>query len=171
MAPQFPNFAGFTLHLIHRAQQCAAVAIQKRSSDLDITPTQIMVLVAVSQKAGLSQKALCEATGMDRSTAADVVRRMVNKGLLHRVRKKKDARTYALTLSANGRQAANDVAPIVVGAGEALLAALPLMDRESFIDSLRTIIDHLVMAKAAALRAASQDGASDQHHVEEAAVR
>jgi hypothetical protein len=64
----------------------------------------------------------------------------------------------------------------VVGTGEALLTALPPKDRESFIDSLKTIIDHLVMAKAAALRAASQTDAtqravSSQRHIDEAVTR
>lgn len=135
------------IHLIHRARQCADVVLQNRSLELDLTPTQILILAAVSANAGLSQTELCEATGIDRSTTADVVRRMVNKGLLRRVRTKKDARTYALNLTVQGHQAMSAAAPAAAGAGEELLAVLPVEHRERFIESLHTVIDRLVSQK------------------------
>jgi DNA-binding MarR family transcriptional regulator len=54
--------------------------------DGDLAPRQHAVLVAVSQNEGLSQTNLVEKTGVDRSTLADIVRRMLKKGLLQRRR-------------------------------------------------------------------------------------
>ena len=68
----------------------------------DLTPRQFAVLVTVSQNEGLSQTHLVERTGIDRSTLADIVRRMLKKGLLQRRRTKEDARAYAVKLTEEG---------------------------------------------------------------------
>ena len=68
----------------------------------DLTPRQYAVLVTVSQNEGLSQTQLVEQTGIDRSTLADIVRRMLKKGLLQRRRTKDDARAYAVKLTDEG---------------------------------------------------------------------
>ena len=60
--------------------------------DGDLTPRQLAVLVTVAQNEGLSQTGLVDRTGIDRSTLADIVRRMQRKGLLQRRRTKEDAR-------------------------------------------------------------------------------
>ena len=80
------------LHLLHRAGQCAAEVFQAELGGGDLTPRQFAVLVTVSQNEGLSQTHLVERTGIDRSTLADIVRRMLKKGLLQRRRTKEDAR-------------------------------------------------------------------------------
>ena len=53
-----------------------------------LTPRQLAVLITVSQTEGQSQTGLVERTGIDRSTMADIVRRMQRKGLLKRRRTK-----------------------------------------------------------------------------------
>ncbi|MEQ1711924.1 MAG: MarR family transcriptional regulator, partial [Hyphomicrobium sp.] len=50
----------------------------------DLTPRQYAVLITVAQNEGLSQTNLVDKTGIDRSTLADIVRRMLKKGLLQR---------------------------------------------------------------------------------------
>ncbi|MCK9911289.1 MarR family transcriptional regulator, partial [Microbacteriaceae bacterium K1510] len=68
----------------------------------DLTPRQYAVLVAVAQNEGVSQTLLVEKTGVDRSTLADIVRRMLKKGLLQRRRTKEDARAYSVKLTDEG---------------------------------------------------------------------
>lgn len=127
-------------HLIHRAQQCADTLLQSRTLELDLTPTQITVLAAVSERAGSSQADLCAATGIDRSTMADVVRRMVKKGLLRRASSKRDARTYAISLTNRGQSVLSAAAPIATMSGTDLLAVVPRASRERFVEDLRKII-------------------------------
>ena len=90
------------LHLLHRAGQCAAEMFQIELGSDDLTPRQYAVLVAVSQNEGLSQTQLVDKTGMDRSTLADIVRRMLKKGLLQRRRTQDDARAYSVKLTEEG---------------------------------------------------------------------
>lgn len=59
-------------------------------------------MVAVAQGDRLSQTDICERTGIDRSTLAEVVRRLVKRGLLQRKRTKTDARRYEVTLTPQG---------------------------------------------------------------------
>jgi DNA-binding MarR family transcriptional regulator len=84
------------IHLLHRAGQCAGDIFQSEMSDGNLTPRQYAVLYTVSQNEGLSQTNLVERTGIDRSTLADIIRRMLKKGLLQRRRTKEDARAYAV---------------------------------------------------------------------------
>ena len=76
------------IHLLHRAGQCAGEIFLTEMGAADLTPRQYAVLVTVSLWEGLSQTELVEKTGIDRSTLADIVRRMLKKGYLQRRRTK-----------------------------------------------------------------------------------
>ena len=57
-------------HLLHRAGQCAEEIFHVEMQNGDLTPRQLAVLVAVAGNEGLSQTALVDCTGVDRSTMA-----------------------------------------------------------------------------------------------------
>ena len=58
-----------TLDLLHRASQIAENAFERRiGRKLGLTARQYAILRAVASKEGLSQTAIVEATGIDRST-------------------------------------------------------------------------------------------------------
>ena len=65
------------IHLLHRAGQCAGDVFQAEMSQGDLTPRQYAILLTVAQNEGLSQTHLVEKTGIDRSTLADIVRRLL----------------------------------------------------------------------------------------------
>jgi DNA-binding MarR family transcriptional regulator len=65
------------IHLLHRVGQCASDIFAMEIGDADLTPRQYAILLTVSQNEGLSQTDLVERTGVDRSTLADIVRRML----------------------------------------------------------------------------------------------
>ena len=93
------------LHLLHRAGQCAEVLFTNETGKADLTPRQYAILASVAQNPDISQTGLVEQTGVDRSTLADIVRRLVKKGLLQRKRTRRDARMYAVRLTAKGQSA------------------------------------------------------------------
>ena len=140
------------LHLLHRAGQCAADVFQTELGSGDITPRQFAVLVTVSQNEGLSQTHLVERTGIDRSTLADIVRRMLKKGLLQRRRTREDARAYAVKLTEEGSRVLKSVDPLARKVDERILASLPASQRERLLQDLNTIVAALGCAemKAAA---------------------
>lgn len=131
------------LHLLHRAGQCAAEIFQTELGTGDITPRQFAVLVAVSQNEGLSQTHLVERTGIDRSTLADVVRRMLKKGLLQRRRTREDARAYAVKLTEEGWRVLKSVDPLARKVDDKILSSLPSGQREKLLQDLNSIVQAL----------------------------
>jgi len=131
------------IHLLHRAGQCAGDIFQAEMADDGLTPRQFAVLVTVSHNEGLSQTRLVEQTGIDRSTLADIVRRMLKKGLLQRRRTREDARAYAVKLTDSGWTTLSNAKPHTSRVDETILAALPTQNRERFLKDLRGIVEAL----------------------------
>ena len=131
------------IHLLHRAGQVAGDVFAAEMSRSEITPRQYAVLVTVAQNEGLSQTNLVELTGIDRSTLADVVRRMLKKGLLQRRRTKEDARAYAVKLTDEGLRILDQTEVQARRVDERILQVLPPRQREQFIHDLTTIIEAL----------------------------
>ncbi len=129
------------VHLLHRVEQYAGDVFHEEMTEANLTPRQYAVLLTVSQNEGLSQTALVEKTGIDRSTLADIIRRMLKKGLLRRKRTREDARAYAVRLTAKGKQAVAAALPAALSADERILKALPKKEREEFLLSLVHIME------------------------------
>lgn len=128
------------LHLLHRAGQCADELFAVSIGDSDLTPRQYAVLRAVDGNDEPSQTTLVEMTGIDRSTLADIVRRLVEKGLLSRKRTRRDARMYAVRLTEKGQAALRRAEPVARSTDERLLSAIPQREREVFLDALNRIV-------------------------------
>ena len=131
------------IHLLHRAGQCAGDVFQSEMRTEDLTPRQYAVLVAVAENEGLSQTNLVEMTGIDRSTLADILRRMLKKGLVQRRRTKEDARAYAVKLTEEGRRILRSAEPMARRVDDRILQALPATQRDRFLTDLNTIVDAL----------------------------
>ena len=131
------------IHLLHRAGQCAGDVFQAEMTQGDLTPRQYAILLTVAQNEGLSQTHLVEKTGIDRSTLADIVRRLLKKGLLQRRRTKDDARAYAVKLTEEGMRVLKSAEPMARKVDDRILSALPGQQRERFVQDLNTIVQAL----------------------------
>ena len=109
-------------------------------ADAGLTPRQFAVLVTVAQNEGLSQTGLVERTGIDRSTLADIIRRMIKKGLLQRRRTKEDARAYAVRLTDEGNRVLRAADPLARKVDERLLSVLSSAERDRFLQDLGKIV-------------------------------
>jgi DNA-binding MarR family transcriptional regulator len=126
-------------HLIRRCQQYFGDLYALEAGARELTPQQFTVLAALEHNEGVSQTALVEMTGIDRSTLAEMARRMVDKGLLSRERTEQDQRANAVAISASGRKALRSARLAAERAERALLEALPASERLKFIKSLAQI--------------------------------
>lgn len=126
-------------HLLHRAQQRALDLFAAGATPGGVTQRQYAVLSAVALHEGCAQAELVAATGIDRSTLAELVARMIGKDLLARERSKSDARANSVHLTEAGRAALEAAAPQAEAADAALLALLPKGKRETFVDLLRLL--------------------------------
>jgi DNA-binding MarR family transcriptional regulator len=131
------------IHLLHRAGQSAADIFHGEMGDRDLRPRQLAVLIAVAEDEGASQTDLVVRTGIDRSTLADMVRRLQRKGLLQRRRKREDARAYAVKLTAEGQRVLRVAGPVEQRVEDRILDVLPNKRRQQFIDALVSIADKL----------------------------
>lgn len=153
--------ASSALHLLHRAGQCADELFAAQVGTSEITPRQYAVLTAVADTREPSQTALVHRTGIDRSTLADIVRRLVERGLLQRRRTRRDARMYAVRLTEKGEMALKKAAPAARVTDERLLSALPQRDREMFLDALERIVRLIEAGEANATREMSPEPGSE----------
>jgi DNA-binding MarR family transcriptional regulator len=147
---------GSVTHLLHRTLQLALDYHADAGGAASLTQRQFTVLSAASAADGLTQNDLVRATGIDRSTLADLVARMLAKGLLQRERSATDARANTVRLSDAGRAALGAGADAAAAADERLLALLSPKKRETFLrtlSALATAADELTLGlspKAAA---------------------
>lgn len=137
-------------HLMHRALQLALDIYADEAGPDGLTQRQFAVLEAVSQKSGLTQTELVRATGIDRSTLADLVSRMTTKGLLDREKSTLDARAKAVRLSEQGQAALDAAHPRVEAADKRIMALLPKGKRDGFLDLLAELAGEADAAPAKA---------------------
>ncbi|MBS0488507.1 MarR family transcriptional regulator [Phenylobacterium sp. NIBR 498073] len=127
-------------HLLHRALQLALDIYADEQGEGGVTQRQYAVLAAVEAYEGLTQTDLVRTTGIDRSTLADMVARMIVKGLLERQRSTADARANAVSLTQAGRAALAEAKPKMAAADARLLRLLSSAKREALTAGLRELI-------------------------------
>ncbi len=140
---------GCVLHLLHRAQQAADEAFAAAFADTGLTPRQLAVLVIVGEREGTNQVGLVDATGIDRSTTADLVRRLMRKGLLARRRARHDARSNVLRLTDEGRTLLESFRTRAAEVDQMLLGVLPEGGRAGFVEALGRIATMAPMGNSA----------------------
>ena len=138
-------------HLLHRALQLALDIYAEETGSGALTQRQFAVLSAVMAKEGCTQSELVRATGIDRSTLAELVARLIGKNLLARERSTLDARANTVRLTEAGRAAVQEAGPKVARADARILALAPGPKRDAFLKTLRD------MARAAG-RSEAGDG-------------
>lgn len=136
-------------HLLHRAQQIAANHSAAALKTAGLTLRQFSVLAALSGNEGVSQSDLVNATGIDRSTLADMVARMEAGGMIKRADSKTDARAKSVSLTAKGKKAYDKALPAVTKADMALFATLAKAKQDALMQGLGGLVED-AEAKAAA---------------------
>ena len=125
----------FAFHSLHLAHQAA-----KASFDSDLSPTQYVVLRAIQELGdGVNQRTLTRATGIDRSTMTDVLKRLAKLGLIKRRRSKEDTRSVVSSLTDEGRQAISRATEAAAKANELILGVVPENQRRAFLANLERI--------------------------------
>src|SRR4029077_1329385 len=126
-------------HLIRRCQQFYGDLYAREAGSRELTKQQFILLCALEQHDGASQTTLVEITGIDRSTLAEMVRRMLEKGLLSRERTEEDQRANSVAISQSGRKALRAARTASERAEKALLDALPPPERPKFVKLLAQV--------------------------------
>lgn len=123
-------------HLLRRAEQFAAEIFLRSEMPQGVTLRQTVLLAAIAESEGASQADLVGATGVDRSTLAEMMARMERKGLIKRAAAAEDARAKSVRLTNEGRRRLDGAMPAMQAVDKALLAALPQSQRSAFMSTL-----------------------------------
>jgi DNA-binding MarR family transcriptional regulator len=133
------QFSRSPSHLLKRAAQYANLIYMGEVGKSGLTQRQFTVLVAVDVHDGKSQTDLVKATGIDRSTLADLVARLLAQGYLQRKRTKDDGRTNAIRITAVGKKMLKMAQPGADEVDRHLMGLLSASERKVFIDNLAVL--------------------------------
>jgi DNA-binding MarR family transcriptional regulator len=147
-------------HLLHRAEQLASDRFAQLVGE-SITLRQFAVLAAIADQPGLSQSELVRATGIDRSTLADMMARMEKRGWVLRTPSSLDARAYSVLLSQAGGTMLSATAHHARAADAAILDLLPRAKARAFLATLSKLAK---LAQAAAERAEREQRKQAKRH-------
>jgi len=128
------------LHLLRRVDQCATQLYSDETGDSDLTLRQLAIMTAISREDDLSQTDLVAITGIDRSTVAGIVSRLIRKGLLERRRSPVDGRAYCVRLSKRGLKAVAGADRLYTRIEKKLLSGVSAAEAHQFVTTLKSIL-------------------------------
>jgi DNA-binding MarR family transcriptional regulator len=130
-----------TGHPLRRAQQLH-VAIWLRDVSAETTSVQFAALTVLDQRPRASQRDLGHVLDLDRSTIADLVARMIRRGLIERERDADDRRRNALQLTRAGRDELARLRPRVEAIEPTLTGGLTPGERVELRRLLYQMLEH-----------------------------
>ena len=130
------QFSRSLSHLLKRAAQYANLIYMGEVGKSGLTQRQFTVLLAVDNNDGKSQTELVKITGIDRSTLADLVARLLAQGYLQRKRTKDDGRTNAIRITTVGKKMLKMAQPGADEVDKYLMSLISSSDRKGFIENL-----------------------------------
>ncbi len=130
------QFARSFSHLLKRAVQYSVHLYMDEVGKTGLTHRQFTVLSAVDTNEGKSQTELVKVTGIDRSTLADLVSRLMAQGYLQRRRSKDDARTNAIRLTPVGKKMLKASQTGAEEIDKQMLAMFSATDRRTVVECL-----------------------------------
>ncbi len=129
-----PGFLVRRLHQIH----CALFFEESKNG---ITPVQYGILTVLARNPWLDQTAVGYEVGLDRTTVADVIRRLEDKGWVERRVNEQDRRSRLVALTKEGLTAMEDMQAGVERSQRKLLAPLSLKEQRTFLTLLLQVVE------------------------------
>lgn len=130
-----PGFLVRRLHQIH-----VALFFEECKSQ-NVTPVQYGILTAVAALPDLDQTSLGQEVGLDRTTTADVVKRLEERGLVERRANPADKRTRHVRLTAEGHKVVESLRGDMARAQERMLEPLRPAERTMLMDLMRILVE------------------------------
>lgn len=124
---------------LRRAQVAVFQDFAATMHGMDITPGQFGVLALIQANPGLTQSALGEAMGVDRSTVVAVIDRLESRDLVRRAPSPTDRRSYALVLGEEGASRFTAALRRVRNHERRIARRLTAAERATLIDLLRRV--------------------------------
>ncbi|CAM5678381.1 winged helix DNA-binding protein [Streptomyces hirsutus] len=127
-------------HLARRLQQAHHLLWNTMVSE-EITSPQFAVLNALVAEPGLDQRTVGERVGLDRSTIAEVIGRLIRRELLDKVRDPQDGRRFLLRLTDDGLRTHRKLAVRTARMNQVFLGPLDAGEQAAFFALIRRVAD------------------------------
>ena len=129
-------------HLIRVSQQVHYSLWSKKIDDVQLTSPQFAVLHVLAHEQPLDQRTIGLRSSLDRSTVADIVSRLVRRGLLESSDDPNDGRRKRIILTELGCQIHQSAAVSALEINESLLSPVSTLDRLSLLKILNQIVQY-----------------------------
>lgn len=126
-------------HLMRRAVQVMNLLWDEEVSHT-ITSPQFAALNALYAEPKLDQRTLGERVSLDRSTMAEVVARLSDRGLIQTARDTRDGRRKTITLTTKGLHTVRQLIPRTHAMTDRLVGALDSRQRDSLLTLLTEVV-------------------------------
>lgn len=127
--------------LIRRLNQIGAALFYDECHSESITPLQIGMLTALSMNPWLDHKAIGRELALDRTTTAEVLKRLAEKGLVETKVNPDDRRSRLSVITKKGLTLINELQRSIQRSQERLLEPLPPQQRAEFMTLLAQLVD------------------------------
>ena len=131
------NRPGF---LIRRLHQIHVAIFLNECSEFNMTPVQFGVLTVLYDGDTLDQVSIASQIGIDRNTAADVVRRLERRGLLTRPKSTADRRAKLAKITDEGKAFVEALQPAMIRAQEQFMRSLDDADHDRLMDLMTKLL-------------------------------
>ena len=130
---EFEHLADRPGHLIRRLHQIHVALFLEECGSFNLTPVQFGVLTVLTDGKLRDQVTIAARLGVDRNTAADVIRRLATRGLLERPDNPADKRTKLAKITASGQALVKQVQPGMIAAQMRLTSPLSPEEYEQYM--------------------------------------
>jgi DNA-binding MarR family transcriptional regulator len=138
--PDFDNLSDRPGHVIRRMHQIHVALFLEECADYNLTPVQFGVLTVLLDGKVRDQVTIAKMIGVDRNTAADVIRRLARRDLLERPDNLADKRTKLAKITATGKHLVEQVQPGMINAQERLISPLNNDEYQRFMELSQKLI-------------------------------
>lgn len=136
-------------YLVRRLHQIHVGLFAEACEGLDLTAVQYAMLSVLYSGDEFDQLSLSKAVGIDRTSGADVIKRLVRRGLATREPSEADRRARVVRITEEGRVFVRQVRPLMEEAQDRFVAPLTKEERDTFM----RLVGKLIRANNDASRA------------------
>ncbi|CAN5474248.1 hypothetical protein BH09PSE5_BH09PSE5_03410 [soil metagenome] len=132
--------AGYLFRRLVQVNQ-ALFAEEVAALNTDVTPVQFSLMTALSEKGEMDQNTLSAEVGLERSSVAEVLPRLEDRGLIERRQSLDDRRVKLVRLSRKGKAMVKLLADAVQRSHDRIIEALPEAERDLFMLQLIRLVE------------------------------
>ena len=126
--------------LVRRLHQIHVGLFLEECRGFEMTPVQFALLTVLASGQAMDQVTLSNAVGIDRTSGADVIRRLTRRGLLARKESPGDRRAKLVEITDAGRAFVEQMQPQMERAQERFLEPLSEDERAAFLAMMKRMI-------------------------------